>query len=145
MQYAFMAQNEDDANQRHRDMRMVILTKQIESTERLVELKLKISERMGVVLFAAINTLMDKLERLNADLEIMLGEVRSTNSIVGNVLENAAKSMGLAVTMDVMSNRSVGGGSIRSLAVGEVVIPNDNNEKGLDRYEDRVDDLLNNE
>jgi hypothetical protein len=34
MQCTFMAQNEDDANQRHRDMRMMMLTKQIESTER---------------------------------------------------------------------------------------------------------------
>jgi hypothetical protein len=41
MQCAFMAQNEDDAIQRHRDMRMVMLTKQIESTKRLIELKIK--------------------------------------------------------------------------------------------------------
>jgi hypothetical protein len=43
-----MAQNEDDAVQRHRDMRMVMLTKSIELTERLVELKMKMSDRMGV-------------------------------------------------------------------------------------------------
>jgi hypothetical protein len=36
MQCAFMAQNEDDAIQRHRDMQMVMLTKQIGSTERLI-------------------------------------------------------------------------------------------------------------
>ena len=48
MQCAFMAQNEDDAVQRHRDMRMVMLTKSIELTERLVELKMKMSDRMGV-------------------------------------------------------------------------------------------------
>ena len=144
MQCAFMVQNEDDANQRHRDMRMMLLAKQIESTERLIELKMKMSERMGVDLFAAINTLMDKLERLTADLEIMMGEVRSINPIVGNVLENAAKSMGLSVSMDVMSNCSVDGGSIGSLAVGVLVIPNDNNKKGLDS-KSKVDDLLNNE
>ncbi len=45
MQCAFMAQNEDDAIQRHRDMRMVMLTKQIESTERLIELKIKMSDK----------------------------------------------------------------------------------------------------
>ena len=73
-----------------------------------------------------------------------MGEVRSINPIVGNVLENAAKSMGLSVSMDVMSNCSVDGGSIGSLAVGELVIPNDNNKKGLD-IESKVDDLLNNE
>ena len=49
MQCPMMAQNEDDADQRHCDMRMLILTKQIESTERLVELKLKTSVRMSLV------------------------------------------------------------------------------------------------
>ena len=34
MQCAFMAQNEDDANQCRQDMRMMMLTKQIESAER---------------------------------------------------------------------------------------------------------------
>jgi hypothetical protein len=83
MRCLFMAQNEDDANQRHRDMHMMMLTKQIESTERLIELKMKMSERMGADSFEGINNLMDKLERLNADLEIMMGEVRSINPIVG--------------------------------------------------------------
>ena len=40
MQCAFMAQNEDDAVQCHCDLRMVMLTKSIESTERLVDLKM---------------------------------------------------------------------------------------------------------
>ena len=57
MQCAFMAQNEEDANQRHRDMRMMMLTKQIESTERLIEFKMKMSERMGLDLFDGINNL----------------------------------------------------------------------------------------
>jgi hypothetical protein len=48
MQCAFMAQNEDDAGQHHQDMQMVMLSKQIESIERLVELKLKTSERMSL-------------------------------------------------------------------------------------------------
>ncbi len=42
IQCGFMAQNEDNADQHHRDMHMVLLTKQIESTKRLVELKMKI-------------------------------------------------------------------------------------------------------
>jgi tape measure domain-containing protein len=108
MQCTFIAQNEDDANQRHRDMRMMMLTKQIESTERLIEFEMKMSERMGLDSFDGINNLMDKLEQLNADLEIMMREVRSINPIVGNLLENAAKSMGL--TVDVMSHCSVDGG-----------------------------------
>jgi hypothetical protein len=131
MQCTFMAQNEDDANQRHRDMRMMMLTKQIESTEMLIEFKMKMSERMGVDSFDGINNLMDKLEWLNADLEIMMGEVRSINPIVGNVLENAVKSMGL--TVDVMSHCSVGSGrSIGSLPVGELTIPNVTNKMGVD-------------
>jgi hypothetical protein len=103
MQCAFMAQNEDDAVQRHRDMRMVMLTKSIESTERLVELKMKLADRMGVEgsesdNLMAINRLMEKLEQLNADLSSMVLEVRMTNPIVGNVLDNAKKAMGLVTT-----------------------------------------------
>jgi hypothetical protein len=95
-----MAQNKDNAIQPHRDMGMVVLTKQIESTERLMELKIKMSNRMGVGgleahYLMAINTLMDKLEQLNSDLDSMMLEARSTNSIIRNVLANAAKAMGL--------------------------------------------------
>ena len=140
MQCAFMVQNEDDANQRHRDMRVMMLTKQIES-ERLIEFKMKMSERMGADSFEGINNLMDKLEWLNADLEIMMGEVRSINPIVGIVLENAAKYMGLTVTMDVMSHCSVGSGSIGSLPVSKLAIPNMTNKMDVDSAL-KVDDLL---
>ena len=100
MQCAFMAQNEDDAVQRHRDLRMVMLTKSIESTERLVDLKMKMYDRMGeaggdTYSLTGINLLMEKLEQLNADLETMVSEVRLTNPIVGNVLDNAKIAMGL--------------------------------------------------
>ena len=44
--------------------------------------------------------------------------------------------------MDVMSHSSIGGGSIGSIAVGELAISNDNNEMGLDSAS-KVDDLLN--
>jgi hypothetical protein len=106
MQCAFMAQNEDDAVQRHRDMRMrmVMLTKSIESTERLVELKMKTYDRMGdkgseTHSLTVMNLLMEKLEQLNADLVSMVSEVRLTNPIVGNVLDNAKKKkMGLVTT-----------------------------------------------
>ncbi len=67
-QCAFMAQNKDDAIQQHRDMRMVMLTKQIESTERLIGLKIKMSDRMGGGGLEAIETLMDKLDNLSAIL-----------------------------------------------------------------------------
>ena len=78
MQCTIMAQNEDDAEQRHRDMCMMMITKQIESTERLVEIKLKTFERMNLggsdkaKVFSPINLLMEKLERLNEDLETMM-------------------------------------------------------------------------
>ena len=101
MQCALMAQNEDDAEQRHRDMRMLMLTKQIESTKRLVELKLKTSARMSLGGLEAqvnfvINLLMEKLVGLHGVLETMTEETRTTNPIVGNVLSMAAKAMGLA-------------------------------------------------
>jgi hypothetical protein len=100
MQYAFMAQNKDDANQRHQDMRMVMLSKQIESTERLDELKLKTLERISLggsktQIFMSINLLMETLEKLNEQLAAMITEKRSTNPIVGNVLAIASKAMGL--------------------------------------------------
>ncbi len=47
-----------------------------------------------------INLLIDKLEQLNADLASMVLEVRRTNPIVGNVLDNAKKPVGLATTAD---------------------------------------------
>ncbi len=44
-----------------------------------------------------INHLMDKLDQLNADLasSAIVSEVRLTYPIVGNVLDNAKKAMGL--------------------------------------------------
>jgi hypothetical protein len=100
MQCAMMAQNEDDADQRYRDMRMLILTKQIESTERLLELKLKTSARMSLVgseaqVNFAINLLMEKLEGFHGVLETMMEETRTPNSIVCNVLSMATTAMGL--------------------------------------------------
>jgi hypothetical protein len=112
MQCALMAQNEDDADQRHRDMRMLMLSKQIESTERLVELKLKTSERMilggseAQVNFT-IQLLMEKLERFSGELETMMQEKRKTNPIVGNVLTMAAKAMGLAKVDDDVDDDDV--------------------------------------
>jgi hypothetical protein len=81
-------------------MRMVMLTKQIESTEHLVELKLKTLERMTMgagseaQVFMSINLLMEKLEKLNQDFESMMTEKRLTNPIIGNVLVIAANAMG---------------------------------------------------
>ena len=101
MQCAMMAQNENDADQRHRDMLMLIVTKQIKSTERLVELKLKTSARMSSAgleaqVNFAINLLMEKLEGYHGVLETMMEEKRTINPIIGNVLSMAAMAMGLA-------------------------------------------------
>ena len=79
---------------------MVMLTKSIKPTERLVELKMKMSDRIGVEgsethSLMAINLLMEKLEQLNADLASMVSEVRLPNPNVGNVLDNAKKSNGV--------------------------------------------------
>ncbi len=46
----------------------------------------------------AINRLMEKLEQLNTDLVSIVAEVRLTNPIVGNVLDNAKKVMVLITT-----------------------------------------------
>ena len=61
------------------------------------------ADRMGVdgsetQHLMAINRLMEKLEQLNTDLASMVAEVRLTNPIVGNVLDNAKKAMGLITT-----------------------------------------------
>jgi hypothetical protein len=102
MQCTFMAQNKDNANQHHQDVHMVMITKQIELTEQLVELKLKTLERMSMGAgseaqeFMSVNILMEKLENLNKDLNSMMTEKRSTNPIVGNALAIAAKAMGFA-------------------------------------------------
>jgi hypothetical protein len=81
-------------------MRIVMLTKQIDSTNRLVELKLKMSEMMSssgleAQVFMSINILMNKLEKLNVDLDGMMTEKRTTNPIIGNVFNHAARALGL--------------------------------------------------
>jgi len=80
---------------------MMIVTKQIESTERLVELKLKTSSRMSSAgseaqVNFAINLLMEKLEGYHGVLENMMEEKRTMNPIVSTVLSMAATAMGLA-------------------------------------------------
>ena len=89
---------------------MLMLTKSIKSTERLVELKMKMSDRIGADglethSLMAINLLMSKLEQLNADLDSMVSEVRLTNPIVGNVLDNAKKAVGLETTVNGTDGR----------------------------------------
>jgi hypothetical protein len=112
MQCAFMAQNKDDAVQCHRGLRMVMLTKSIEPTERRIDLKMKMYDRVGPdgsdrYSLTANNLLMDKLEQLNLNLESMVLEVRLTNPFVGNVLDNVKIAMGL-VTPAVKGDETIG-------------------------------------
>ena len=145
MQYAFMAQNENDAIQHHRDMCMVMLTKSIESAERLVELKMKMADRMGVEgsethNLMAINLLMEKLEQLNADLASMVSEVRLTNPIVCNVLDNAKKAMGLDTTT---ANGTTANGTKK---MGMPKCDEDfDNEEDVDDVGDFVEEILKND
>jgi hypothetical protein len=41
--------------------------------------------------------MMEKIEKWNEELELMMAEKRESNPIVGRVLEHAARSMGLTV------------------------------------------------
>jgi hypothetical protein len=108
MQCAFMAQNEEDADQHHRDMGMIMLTKPIDLTERLVGfLKMMMLDRISgsgseVQIFISINILVDKLEKLHKDLDAMVTEKRTTNPIVGNVLNNAAQAIGFSRAVNAM-------------------------------------------
>ena len=145
MQCAFIAQKEDNAVQRHCDLRMLMLTKSIKSTERLVNLKMKIYDRMGhdggdTFSMTAINLLMEKLELLNAYLESMVSEVRSTNPIVGNVLDNAKIAMGL-VTPAGNGDDSIGlvTDNTRGMPKRD---EEDDNDEDVDKDEDFVEAVV---
>ena len=124
---------------------MVMLTKSIESTERLVELKMKMADRMGVEVLEthnlmAINLLMEKLEQLNADLASMVSEVRLTNPIVCNVLDNAKKAMGLDTTT---ANGTTANGTKK---MGMPKCDEDfDNEEDVDDVGDFVEEILKND
>jgi len=42
----FMAQNEDDAVQRHRNMRWATITKMIDTTQKMIDVKMKLADSM---------------------------------------------------------------------------------------------------
>jgi hypothetical protein len=52
---------------------------------------------MGDELRMSVFKMMEKIEKWNEEMERMMEEKRESNSIVGRVLEHAARSMGLAV------------------------------------------------
>ena len=129
---------------------MAMLTKSIESTERLViELKMKMYDRMGVESsethnLMVINLLMEKLEQLNADLASMVSEVRLTNPIVGNVLDNAKIAMGLVTTAngnDVMGLVTTANGNMgRSKCDVNETMGMPKRDEDYDNDEDVVED-----
>jgi hypothetical protein len=99
--FGVMAQNKDDADQAHRDMRLVTIMKRIDTSPKMIEWKMTMWERMvGVTtkdgLFVSIASLMDKVEDLNSQLEAIGEETRTGNPIVLSVLLNSAASMGLS-------------------------------------------------
>jgi hypothetical protein len=71
------------------------------SMVKLVELKFKMVDRIGngesntQFSMLSINNLIEKLERLNGELEALCSEKNKTNPIVGLVLEHAATAIGL--------------------------------------------------
>ena len=99
IQCGMIAQNEDDAAHYRRELDVVRLSKLIESTEKQIESKLKLAEKFGEEYHAqfmmSINLLMEKLDRLNEELEKSGRGETKQNPIVGSVLKQAAKAMGL--------------------------------------------------
>ena len=98
--FGFMAQNEDDAVQRHRDMRWATITKMIDTTQKMMDVKMKLADSMvgnGDELRMSVLKMMEKIEKWNEELEIMMEEKCESNPIVGRVLEHAARSLGLTV------------------------------------------------
>ncbi len=67
----------------------------------MIDVKMKLADTMagngtmGEVLRMSVLTMMEKIEKWNEELEVMMEEKRPSNPIVGRVLEHAARSMGL--------------------------------------------------
>ncbi len=103
--FGFMAQNEDEAVQRHHDMCWATITKMMDATQKMIDVKMKLADSMvgngtmGDVLRMSVLTMMEKIEKWNEELEVMMEEKRPSNPIVGRVLEHAVRSMGLTASI----------------------------------------------
>ena len=108
IQCGLIAQNEDDAAHRRRELDVVRLSKLIESTEKQVKLKLNLAEKFGEEYHAqfmmSINLLMEKLERYNDELERSRSNATTQNPIVASVLMQAARAMGLPKNDEVTAD-----------------------------------------
>jgi hypothetical protein len=98
--FGLMAQNKDIADQAHRDMRLATIMICINTTHKMIELKMTMWERMTNTppknsLFATINLLMDNVEDLNMQLEAIGEKTLFANLIVLSILSSVAVAMGL--------------------------------------------------
>ena len=70
--FGFMAQNEDDAVQRHQGMRWATITKIIDWEKKMIDVKMKLAGSMlgnglGDQLQMSVILIMDKIDKLNKD------------------------------------------------------------------------------
>ena len=102
--FGFMVQNEDDAVHRHQDMCWVTITKMLDTEQKMIDVKMKLADSMignglGDGLRMSVMKMMDKIEKCNDDLGLMMKEQHISNPIVRLVLEHAVPSMGLMVVV----------------------------------------------
>ncbi len=101
MQFGLMAQNEDSAAQAHRDLRVVTIMKRAELTQKMIQMKMTMWEKMvdgaaKETMYGSIHELFVKAEDLETQLQEVGSEERVCNPIVLSVLSNFATSMGLS-------------------------------------------------
>jgi hypothetical protein len=101
MQFGLMAQNEDSAAQAHRDLRVVTIMKRAELTQKMIQMKMTMWEKMvdgedKDIMYESIHELFEKAEDLETQLQEVGSEERVCNPIVLSVLSNVATSMGLS-------------------------------------------------
>jgi len=111
MQFGLMAQNEDSAAQAHRDLRVVTIMKRAELTQKMIQMKMTMWEKMvdGVAkenLYGSIHDLFVKAEDLENQLQEVGSEERVCNPIVLSVLSNVATPMGLSSLKTSSENES---------------------------------------
>ncbi len=95
-----MAQNEDSAAQAHRHMQLVTIMKRAELTQKMLQIKMSMWEKMGSGVFKdkileSIEYLFSQLEDLQMQLQEIGSQERVSNPIVMSVLSNVATSTGL--------------------------------------------------
>jgi hypothetical protein len=82
------------------DVKVVNLGKMIDTTQNMIDVKMRLADSivrngMGDELRMSVFQMMEKIEKWNEELELMIAEKRESNPILGRVLEHAARSMGL--------------------------------------------------